>query len=251
MLLNPSNFLHHIKNLVTGGGMSTTGTDSPKNDAGFIVDKQFTLADLSTDTAAVTITDSTGGTPSATFAAIAAGATYLQGDLVAIKNALSEIALQLNAINAQVNLTAAETNLRVLSLAASTTAVGTLNFVVPRDFDEQTDAFFLKLIAASAGATDTPVLTATIYRKRPGSNIATVGVFTVAALSAVAQSLTFNVIGKGLQRDDVLTIVITSAAHTTDAVLVYGIEPSYRSTLVSYHEYASAGNASGSGIPLR
>lgn len=246
MLFNPSNFLAHIKNLITGGGMSTVGVDTPKNDAGFIVDKPFSLSDLSTDTAAVTITDSTGGTPSATFAAITApganATTSLSADMLAVKNALSEIAGQLNAINAQVNLTASETNLRVLSLAASTTAVGTLNFVIPRDYDEATDAFWLKVIAASAGATDTPVLTATIYRKRPGSNIATVGVFTVTALAAAAAAKNFAVIGKGLLRDDVLTIVITSAAHTTDAVLVYGIEPSYRSTLVSYNEADASNN---------
>lgn len=42
------------------------------------------------------ITDSTGGTASTTFAAIAAGATYAQGDMVAAKNALAQIALTLN-----------------------------------------------------------------------------------------------------------------------------------------------------------
>jgi hypothetical protein len=44
-----------------------------------------------------TITDSTGGTASTTFAAIAAGGAYAQADIVAIKNALSQIALTLNA----------------------------------------------------------------------------------------------------------------------------------------------------------
>jgi hypothetical protein len=42
------------------------------------------------------ITDSTGGTASATFAAIAAGASYAQADIVAIKNALAQIAVSLN-----------------------------------------------------------------------------------------------------------------------------------------------------------
>lgn len=42
------------------------------------------------------LTDSTGGTASTTFAAIAAGASYAQGDIVAIKNALAQIALQFN-----------------------------------------------------------------------------------------------------------------------------------------------------------
>jgi len=45
-----------------------------------------------------TITDSTGGTASTTFAAITAGATYAQADMVAVKNALSQIALSLNLL---------------------------------------------------------------------------------------------------------------------------------------------------------
>lgn len=46
------------------------------------------------------ITDSTGGTGSTTFAAIAAGASYAQADLVAIKNAISEVATLLNVLSA-------------------------------------------------------------------------------------------------------------------------------------------------------
>jgi hypothetical protein len=44
------------------------------------------------------ITDNTGGAASATFAAITAGSSYAQADITAIKNALSEVALMLNAI---------------------------------------------------------------------------------------------------------------------------------------------------------
>ena len=46
------------------------------------------------------ITNSTGGTGSATFGAIAATANYLQGDLTNIKNALAQIASELNALKA-------------------------------------------------------------------------------------------------------------------------------------------------------
>lgn len=45
-----------------------------------------------------TITDSTGGTGSTTFAAITAGGSYAQADLTAIKNAVSEIATILNIL---------------------------------------------------------------------------------------------------------------------------------------------------------
>jgi hypothetical protein len=44
------------------------------------------------------ITDSTGGTGAATFAAITAGGAYAQADIVAIKNALAFIAAELNEI---------------------------------------------------------------------------------------------------------------------------------------------------------
>jgi hypothetical protein len=49
--------------------------------------------------AAVTaLTDSTGGTPSGTLASIAAGGTYAQADIVAIKNALASINAKLTEI---------------------------------------------------------------------------------------------------------------------------------------------------------
>lgn len=44
-------------------------------------------------------TDNSGGTVSSTIAAIAAGASYAQADMVAVKNALASIVAQLNKIN--------------------------------------------------------------------------------------------------------------------------------------------------------
>lgn len=52
-----------------------------------------------TDIAAITpLTDSTGGTPSGTLAAITAGGTYAQADMVAVKNAIASLNAQLAAI---------------------------------------------------------------------------------------------------------------------------------------------------------
>lgn len=42
------------------------------------------------------LTDSTGGTGSATLAAITAGASYAQADMVAVKNAIASLAAQVN-----------------------------------------------------------------------------------------------------------------------------------------------------------
>lgn len=44
------------------------------------------------------ITDSTGGTPSTTAAAITAGGSYAQADMVAVKNAIASILAQLNKL---------------------------------------------------------------------------------------------------------------------------------------------------------
>jgi hypothetical protein len=48
------------------------------------------------------LTDSTGGTPSTTLAAITAGASYAQADLVAVKNAISSLAVELADIKTDV-----------------------------------------------------------------------------------------------------------------------------------------------------
>lgn len=44
------------------------------------------------------LTDNTGGTASGTLAAITAGASYAQADMVAAKNALASLAANVNAI---------------------------------------------------------------------------------------------------------------------------------------------------------
>lgn len=47
------------------------------------------------------LTDNTGGTASSTLAAITAGTTYAQADIVAIKNALASQAALINALIAE------------------------------------------------------------------------------------------------------------------------------------------------------
>jgi hypothetical protein len=58
-----------------------------------------TVSDIS-GVAVPALVDSTGGTPAVTFAAIAAGAAYAQADMVAVKNALAQVVLSVNAIRA-------------------------------------------------------------------------------------------------------------------------------------------------------
>lgn len=56
-------------------------------------------ADAQSQTA---LTDSTGGTPSTTLAAITAGAAYDQADLTAIKNAIASLAAELALIKTDI-----------------------------------------------------------------------------------------------------------------------------------------------------
>lgn len=64
-----------------------------------VVADEVTTSTLNGPLAGVTtFTDNTGGTPSSTLAAITAGGTYAQADLVAIKNALASISATLNTI---------------------------------------------------------------------------------------------------------------------------------------------------------
>lgn len=234
---DPYNFLTLIKGLITGGGRQKDGV-TVVNDAGYLTDMNMSLLDVGNS---VNLTDSTGGTVSTTLAAITAGASYAQADMVAVKNAIASLAAQITADA----LDPAETNLRVQNYPASTTNGGIYTFVVPRDYDEATDSLDLHILAAMGGATDTPTLTAAAYYKRPGSAIATItasvsgkalGGTAALAMSSADQLVVFNLSKAGLKRNDAVTVTITVGAHTTDAFLIYGTYPTYRSTLVSYNE---------------
>lgn len=52
----------------------------------------------STGSAVTALTDSSGGTASDTLAAITAGATYAQADIVAIQNAIASLAAKINEL---------------------------------------------------------------------------------------------------------------------------------------------------------
>lgn len=220
--LDEWNFLEKLRNIVTGGGRMKSGTI--KDDAGFLrdVNLPITSIDLGTTLTASTTT----------------GAVTASGAII----------------------TTSETNLHVASFAASTTALGSYEFVIPRDYDEATDTFALKIFIASAGSTDTPTVSGAAYRKRPGAAIATVatgvagtamGSTTALALTSADQVMEFDLSQHLLLRDDAITLTLTATAHTTDAILIYGVEWVYRSTLVSYHESDGNPRDGKSGIFLR
>lgn len=136
-----------------------------------------------------------------------------------------------------------ETNGMTVAGAASSTALGSFTYQVPRDYDEATDEFKIRVLAGMDGATDTPTLDATVYRKRAGVALsADLNPSASAALAAATAWKTIDGSGKALKRDDVLTVNLLSGAHTTNALSVHAIEIVYRSTLVSYESEDSSHN---------
>lgn len=243
MLFDPHNFLTFIKMIVTGGGRDSAGV--PANDAGLLRDVNSSLKDFA-PASIVSLTDNSAGTANDTVQALSDGTTYAN-DVAAIRNNFADLAGKINTMIAAMQLSAVETNLSGLKAPASTTAVGTFEFAVPRDYDEATDTLAFRMMAAMSGATNSPALTISAYRKRAGSAIATMSA-SIAMSSLGASSISgtlgsmaqFDLSGFGLLRDDVVTIKVTAAAHTTDDLYVLSAYPIYRSTIVSYNELDSS-----------
>lgn len=145
----------------------------------------------------------------------------------------------------------------VYAVAAGGSTVGTLLWSMPRDYDEASDAFRLRIMANMTGNTDTPGLTATMYRQRGNSGSTTLfgtppsstgytgssvladfypRAMVPANLSSTVQVVEIDLSSQGLLRDDALTIALGSGAHTTNGIQIYFIEVEYRSCLVSYNE---------------
>lgn len=135
-----------------------------------------------------------------------------------------------------------ETNGMTVAVAASQTAAGTFQFVVPLDYDEATDRLEIHAIVGMDGAVDTPIFDATIYRKRAG--VALSADLNPTAGAAIVESSAVRTIvlaGAGLQAGDSLTINLVTGAHTTNAVSLHSLEVRYHSTLVSYNRENSSG----------
>lgn len=136
-----------------------------------------------------------------------------------------------------------ETNGLTVVSAASGTALGSFTFQIPKDYDENTDELKLNFVAGMDGATDTPTVNATVYRKRAGvalsANLAPVASAALAQSSALK---TIDISGKSMLAGDYLTINLVTGAHTTNNVSLHSLEVSYRSTLVSYQAQDSSGN---------
>lgn len=287
MLFTPDNFLQFIKELITGknGPFYTNGSLKGANsaDGGIKHDVEIPLVSLQTLGGSIStgitpnaaITDSTGGTGSATFASIIAGTSYAQADLVALKNIASETATSLNAIRTA--LTALETivvpgsattdsgKIPVISVPAGSNEVaGTFSFTIPRDYDEASDHFEVRVLialgttASSITLTGTPtILPIATGTPTTGSAVTGTAPFQSAALNLTTteQVVVIDFGGNGLKRDDVIAVkLIVAGTTSTNPTLIYDVEVTYDSTIVSYNVTDATGEDGSlqeEGNPLR
>lgn len=144
----------------------------------------------------------------------------------------------------------AETNATVLQWAATKVVAVGFEFYLPFDYDESNDLLELHLKAGMGGSTDTPGLTANIYRKRDGlaltadlgpltAKVRTGNVVATAALAIATTTLKntyFDLSGLKNKGGDCFICKITPGAHGTDALNVYGVKVRLRSDIVAYSE---------------
>lgn len=265
MRFSLDNFLYAVKQIVTGKNGPGTGTASAA-DGGIKVDRPVSLTDLINPTAEFpTYTDSTGGTASTTFAAIAAGAAYAQADMVAVKNALAQIAKDYNAL-AAANSTIATGKVPAYTVPAGTNAtVGILSFPIPREYDEASDSFIIRLKIALANAdanitlTGTPTVVPLGGAATTGAAVSATLPFQTAAvkLSTTEQAIEVKLSGNSLKRDGLIAVTLALVGTTTGSTNITGVEFHYDSCIVSYNETDATGdpdtggNLIGFGNPLR
>jgi hypothetical protein len=164
-------------------------------------------------------------------------------------------------LGASVVVAAFDTHAMGLKAHATTASVGTLDFTVPREYDEASDQFVLNLlIAQAAQVTDTNVkFTVTPAVLTPGSNT----VSTVAAQTVTTPAVTllpvwyqFNMTGLSLKRQQVVYMAVTVAnnATTGDEPYILGAYLTIASGIVSYNDTDTSDSADGStefGVALR
>lgn len=208
MRFTPDNFLYMIKQLITGSNRAPASGVAAAADGGIKVERMLPLqaitstavtdstggtasATLAAVTLNDTLTDSTGGTASTTFASITAGVTYTQADMTAVKNALASSAAE-NALirtalstlrNGQASLalavnrstgTTQSSKIPTFIVAAGTNAsIGVVSFPIPRDYDEASDVLALKIFVSLASADAAITTTATPTKLTPSGTLTT------------------------------------------------------------------------------
>ena len=126
-----------------------------------------------------------------------------------------------------------ETNLCVLSWAATKVVAAAIAVTVPDDYDESLDEFKIKFRAKMSGTTaTTTALTATAYTDdAPTTDLAPT---QTADLTDSFAWVELNLDGNGLSAGDVVQVVVTPEAHSTDAIEVIAVKKEYRACIVHF-----------------
>jgi hypothetical protein len=214
MLFDEASFLMHLRNIIMGGGKNEHG--EPYNDGGYVRDVPVPLAALDLRTT-INYDGSEGGAAVATL-----GGAWITAD---------------------------ETNARVVLVEEGTDTIGTLTIPVPRDYDEATDHFKVRVLASqrTVSTDDDVELDSNTYIKTAGSALGS-DVSPAApggVLSTTEQWIEFDLSDNGLTRDDVVNFtLITNGANDTNAeeVVIHAVSYNYRSTIVSYDNVDDSGN---------
>ena len=133
-----------------------------------------------------------------------------------------------------------ETSFEGVRVSSSQTVLGDLTFLIPRDYDESVDKLYIRFLANSAGDTNTPTIDCAMYRKRAGAALSSDVDPTISAAvnNNTAKAGYVEVVseGDGWKAGDAVTCVLTTSAHTTDALDVYGLEVVYPSALAYFED---------------
>lgn len=163
---------------------------------------------------------------------------------------------------ASTTVTTDAAGLRAIKSLHGQTTIGTFGFLVPRDYDQNTDKLIVRLVMAMSGNTDTPVVSVTSSTQSPtsasSSTYGAIAAGTVGSTSALSSTITVyevDMSNQSLVRDEIVALKLTAGAHTTDDLFIYAIELVYASCLVAFQEaFNGAGTKVGYdalGNPLR
>lgn len=217
MHLSPDNFLTQIKNLVTGGGLGYFSTGVLAN-GGYYHDTQILLQPTVTSTTIVNVATSTGSSTAFGIAVNVFSGAYVNGIF------------------------------QVSTSAGST--IGSTSFMIPRDYDEESDVSALRILVAKAGAGSLlPALTFAGDTLALGAStkVAITGsTGTLLTSTAITQIQDFNFSGQGLKRDSLVTMAIGSNGAVSTAgqdLEILGVEFTYASDLVSFSTINAKGDS--------
>jgi len=137
-----------------------------------------------------------------------------------------------------------ETTFEGVVSTAGQTDLGTLQFVIPGDYDATNDVLKVRFLAQSAG-TDVPAIDATLYRKREGAAISSDLGPTISGaintVTALADWVEIDCSGLSLLPGDAISMDFTLDAHASHDADIYGLEVIYSSDLVYYYSADRAG----------